>query len=172
MQPPLETGSGAATTRLALSGHAYPSTIAPTKEPAALPGRHPPARVRSWRLPVHFAPFLRNLRRLFSFRSCLICRSPRTDARQRRRRCSARRPQTTHAVTVHLARQPRVGEPPKMRRCRCLLPAVDPSQTKTPKTRDLHQDRRSITQESREFDFKGRLDLRGAPTSTPLRTER
>ena len=157
MQPPLETGSGAATTRLALSGHAYPSTIAPTKEPAALPGRHPPARVRSWRLPVHFAPFLRNLQRLFSFRSCPICRSPRTDARQRRRRCSARRPHPAHAVTVPFARQPRVGGPPKTRRRRCLPPAVDPSQTKTPKTRDLHQDRPSVTQESRELDFRGAL---------------
>jgi hypothetical protein len=57
VQPPRETSSCAATTRIAQSEHAYPSTIAPTKEPAALPGRHPPVRVRSWRLPVHFVPF-------------------------------------------------------------------------------------------------------------------
>ena len=57
MQPPRETNSGAATTRIAQSEHAYPSTIASRKEPGALPGRHPPARVRSWRFLVHFAPF-------------------------------------------------------------------------------------------------------------------
>ena len=64
------------------------------------------------------------------------------------RRCSpevqpggAARARSTRA----LARQPRVGGPPKTRRRHCLPPAVDPSQTKTPKTRDLHQDRRSIT---------------------------
>ena len=60
MQLPRETSSGTATTRIAQSERAYPLHIAPTKEPAALPGRHPPARVRSLRLPVHFIPFYSN----------------------------------------------------------------------------------------------------------------
>jgi hypothetical protein len=158
VQPPLETSSGAATTRVAQSEHVYPSTIAPTKETAALPGRHPPARLRSWRLPVHFAPFCSNLQRLFSFRSCPTRRSLRADTRQRRqrrRRCSARRLQPAHAIPVPLARQPRVGEPPETRRRCCLPPAGARDKTKTTKTRDSLQNRRSITQDSRKWDIVG-----------------
>jgi hypothetical protein len=126
VQPPRETSSGATTTHIAQHRHVYPSTIAPTKQPAALPGRRPPARVRSWRLPVQFTPFLCNSQQLFSFRSCPFWRSPRTDARLRRRRCSARRPQPAHAIPLPLTRQPRVGYPPRTRRRCCLSPVGAP----------------------------------------------
>jgi hypothetical protein len=42
----------------------------------------------------------------------------------------------------------------------CGRPVTD----KNPKTRDLHPDRRSMTQENRNFDFKGALTS-GAPQS-------
>jgi hypothetical protein len=88
----------------------------------------------------------------------------------RRQKCTALRPQRTHATPLPLTRQPRVGEPAKTRR-RCRLPpAVAPSQTKTPKTRDLFQNRPSITQESK-LGHLGLCDIQGAPISCGLGSE-
>jgi hypothetical protein len=152
-QPPRETSCGAATTHIAQSDHAYPTTMVPTKEPAPRTGHHLLARVRSRRHPVHLVPVCRHFAALvcsfFASRVSHLAIAPRMMRVTRRRRCSARRPQPTHATPLPLTRQPRVGEPPKTRR-RCRPPPVGgPSQTKTTKTRDLLQNRPSITQERR-----------------------
>ena len=81
----------------------------------------------------------------------------------RRRKCTVLRPHPTHTTLLPFTRKPRVGGPPKTRQRRCLPPAVAPSQSKTPKTRDLLP---SIAQESRMLDLKGRLDFRDARTFT------
>ena len=57
----------------------------------------------------------------------------------RRQRRTALRPQHTHAAPLPFTRQPWVVGPPKTRRCCRLPPAVTPSQTRTPKTRDVLQ---------------------------------
>jgi hypothetical protein len=160
--PPRETSSGAASTQTAQSELAYPATIVPTKDPASRPDRHPPVRVRSCRLPVHFAPFWSTCRVFLVSLVSHLAIAPGVTGATRRQRCTALNPHPTHATNLPFTGRHRVGGPPKTRR-RCRLPpVVAPSERKTPKTRDLHRNRWSITQESRKLDTRGSVTL-GAP---------
>ena len=137
LQPPPETSSGAATTHIAQYEHAYPSTLVPTKAPVSRPDRHPHMRVRSWRLPVQFAPFCSTLRVFELSLVSHLAIAPEVTRATRRQTRTALRPQPTHATPLPFTRKTRVRAPPRTRqRCR-LPPAVAPSQTKTPKTRDM-----------------------------------
>jgi hypothetical protein len=55
-------------------------TIVPAKEAASRPDRHPPVRVRNWRLPVHFAPLCSTLVQLLAFVRVPFGDRPRSDA--------------------------------------------------------------------------------------------
>jgi len=86
-------------------------------------------RVRSWRLPVHFAPFSGTCRVFLAFARVPSGDRSRSDARHAAPEIHALHSHPTNATNLPFTRQARVGGAQKTRR-RCRLPpAVAPSPT-------------------------------------------
>jgi hypothetical protein len=155
-----KSSSGASTTDIAQSEHAYPTTIAPTHNQRPAPTA---TLLRACAVGVSPCTFFSTLSHILAYACVLFGDRARSDAHHAAPKMHGAPPAAhTHTSPLPFTRQPGVRGPPMTRRRRRLPPAVAPSQSKTPKTRGLLQDRPSITQELREFGFGGALTL-GAP---------
>jgi len=140
----------------------------PTKDPASRPDRQPPVRVRSCRLPVHFAPFWSTCRVFLAFARVPFGDRPRSDGRHAAPEMHGAQPasHTRNKFAVHGA-TPGRGTP---KDAAALPPAARgrPVRTKNPQNPRFAS--KSVVYNSRKskVGHSGVRDTRGSLTSTQV----